>query len=262
MIADSCQRFTRRRQGWRPAGEVIDTHQYFVEPIPDDTTAKRFVLEHHYEGTYPAARFRYGLFHVVNGLVGVAVFSQPWPHVSSSAGIPFHVSEVLELSRFVLLDEVPANGESWFIGQVFHDLRDRRLAAVLSFSDPCPRTAADGETVFRGHLGTIYQATNGRYVGLSKGRLVHLLPDGKVLSDRVMTKIRRQQKGWRYGVELLRSHGAPEPRGSLHQWLVTWRERLCRKLRHPGNYRYVWALQRKLECWMPDGAAYPKVLLS
>ena len=66
MIADSCQRFTRRRQGWRPAGEVIDTHQYFVEPIPDDTTAKRFVLEHHYEGTYPAARFRYGLFHSAN----------------------------------------------------------------------------------------------------------------------------------------------------------------------------------------------------
>ena len=261
MIADLCQRFTRRRQSWRPAGEVINTKEYFVEPIPDDTTAKKFVLEHHYAASYPAARFRYGLFHRVDGLVGVAVYSQPWQHVAAAAGIPFDVGSVVELSRFVLLDEVPANGESWFIGQTFHDLRNRQLSSVLSFSDPCPRDDLAGNRIFRGHIGTIYQATNGRFVGLSKGRVIHLLPDGQVLSDRVMTKIRKQERGWEYGVELLMRHGADRPSGNLRTWLTIWRERLGRKLRHPGNYRYVWALQRRLERWIPAGAAYPKVLL-
>jgi hypothetical protein len=261
MITKLCQRFTRRRQAWRPAGEVIDTMKYFVEPIGDDTTAKRFVLEHHYAASYPAARFRYGLFHVVDGLVGVAVYSQPWQHVLAAAGIPFDAGETLELSRFVLLDEVPANGESWFIGQTFHDLRDRGLSSVLSFSDPCPRDDQVGNRIFRGHIGTIYQATNGRFVGCSKGRVIHLLPDGQVLSDRVMTKIRRRERGWEYGVDLLMRFGAAVPTSNLRTWLTIWRERLCRKLHHPGNYRYTWALQRRLERWLPAGEAYPKVLL-
>ena len=142
MITPHCQRFTRRRQSWRPAREVIEPLDYWVEPIPDDTSAKRFVVTHHYAGSYPAARFRFGLYRCATGeLVGVAVFSQPWQHVIVAAGMPFAAAETLELSRFVLLDEVPANAESWFLGHCFRALRDQGHAGVLSFSDPCPRAA-------------------------------------------------------------------------------------------------------------------------
>ena len=261
MITDHCQRFQYRRQTWRPSREVIEPLDYLVEPIPDDTTAKAFVLRHHYDHSYPAARFRFGLYRCATGeLVGVAVFSQPWQHVLKAAGIPFDASETVELSRFVLLDEVPANAESWFIGHCFRQLRDRGLAGALSFSDPCPRTAADGGVVFGGHLGIIYQATNGVFTGCSRTRTIRLLPDGQVLSDRVLSKIRAQDKGWHYGVHLLVRYGADVPGRDIRGWLNTWRDRLTRKLRHPGNYRYCWALQRRNRRHLPDGRPYPKVL--
>ena len=74
---DACQRWTHGRGSYRVAGEPIDTRRYEVAPIADDTTPKRFVVQHHYSGTYPAARFRFGLFHRSGALEGVAVFSVP-----------------------------------------------------------------------------------------------------------------------------------------------------------------------------------------
>ena len=76
MITDVAQRWRGRRDRYRPAGETIATREYEVAPIAEDRVAKAFVLEHHYAGTYPAARFRFGLYHS-GKLVGVAVFSVP-----------------------------------------------------------------------------------------------------------------------------------------------------------------------------------------
>jgi hypothetical protein len=36
-----------------------------------------------------------------------------------------HKAEAVELGRLVLLDDVPANGESWFIARAFELLRAR-----------------------------------------------------------------------------------------------------------------------------------------
>jgi len=47
-----------------------------VAELPDDAAAKAFVLEHHYSASYPAARWRFGLFRR-GALQGVAVFSHP-----------------------------------------------------------------------------------------------------------------------------------------------------------------------------------------
>ncbi len=69
------QRWNKRRASYRPAGEVINTRAYEVAPL-DETSAKTFVLTNHYSGTYPAARFRYGLYRG-GTLCGTAVFSHP-----------------------------------------------------------------------------------------------------------------------------------------------------------------------------------------
>lgn len=258
MIVDGCQRFTRGRVRFRPAGEVINTAAYDVASIPDDTTAKAFTLAHHYERSFPAARFRFGLYRA-GELVGVAVFGQPWKHVAAKAGLPFPIAEVLELSRFVLLDAVPANGESWFLGRTF-DLLRSEASGLLSFSDPHPRQNAAGEVVFRGHVGTIYQATNGVYTGRGNRRTVRLLPDGSVFSDRAMTKIRKRERGWEYSVEQLVRQGAERPGSSdLRGWLAEWRAKLTRPARHPGNHRYVWALDRRQRRHLPEGQTYPRV---
>lgn len=258
MIASAVQRWTRGRASYRPVGEPLATHEYEVAAIPDDTTAKAFVIEHHYSGTFPAAIRRFGLYHR-GELVGVAVYSQPWPHVVAAAGLPFPASEVSELSRFVLLDAVPANGETWFLGRAWELLRADGLTAALAFADDLARTDAAGAQVFGGHIGTIYQAHNAVYTGRGRKRTIRLLPDGSVLSDRVQSKIRRRERGWEYGVELLRRHGAPAPGADLEGWFRAWRERLTRAVRHPGCHRYVWAVDRRARRHLPAGRAYPKL---
>ncbi len=76
MITSVVQRWRERRDSYRPAGEPINTRCYEVAPIVTDREAKGFVLGHHYSGSYPAARYRFGLYRGAE-LVGVAVFSVP-----------------------------------------------------------------------------------------------------------------------------------------------------------------------------------------
>lgn len=94
-----------------------------------------------------------------------------------------------------------------------------------------------------GHVGQIYQAQNGVYLGRSTPRTLHLLPDGSTFSARAAQKIRRGERGWRYAVEQLVSAGAPVPTGELGSWLKTAIAALAR-VRHPGNHRYAWAFGR------------------
>lgn len=253
-----CQRYTDRRDSRRPAGEPIDTRRYDVAEIADDTTARAFVTRHHYSATYPAARFRFGL-HEGGELVGVAVFSHPandavitnvFPGRPPTAGV--------ELGRFVLLDRVPGNGETWFLGRCFAALRGR-IAGVVSFSDPTPRSTVDGALVFPGHIGTIYQAHNGRYLGRSNPATLRLLPDGSVFSNRTAGKIARGERGWRYASEQLERWGAaPLLEGDdALAWLRRWRPLLTRSMRHPGNHRYAWSLDSAPVAHGP-WRAYPK----
>src|SRR4051812_33664326 len=102
------QRWREGRDCYRPAGETIRTRDYEVAALAGNATARRFVLRHHYSGSYPAARFRFGLYRGAD-LVGVAVFSHPCTdRVLSLFGGP--PTESVELGHFVLLDEMPANG--------------------------------------------------------------------------------------------------------------------------------------------------------
>ena len=70
------QRWCDGRASYRPPTEPIKTAEYEVAEISDDTTARQFITQHHYSHTYPAARFRAGLYRH-GELAGVAVFSHP-----------------------------------------------------------------------------------------------------------------------------------------------------------------------------------------
>lgn len=241
----------------------IQTHDYEVASIEQDSVAKAFVLQHHYSSSYPAARYRYGLYYRTGDLVGVAVFSVPPSQAVITGNLPCAPHEGVELGRFVLLDSVPANGESWFLGRCFALLRREQLFGVVSYSDPMPRTNAEGRRVFRGHLGIIYQAHNARYLGRGRRRTIRLLPDGVTFSDRAMTKIRSGERGWRYSAAILSRYGASElpvdaTRPQRLAWLHTWRERLTRATRHPGNHRYVWSLSKRGRRHLQPSLPYPK----
>jgi hypothetical protein len=253
------QRWRRGLAVYRPPDDPIRTAEYDVAGLPDDTAAKAFVVEHHYSRSYPAARWRFGLFRR-GVLQGVAVFSHPCNDRVLTSVFPGRATDSVELGRFVLLDEVPGNGETWMLGRCFRLLRREGLAGVIAFSDPCRRLNRAGVAVFGGHVGTIYQAHNGMYLGRGLPRTLSLLPDGRVFSDRAQQKVRAADRGVRYAVRQLVESGAELPwswkADELTTWLRAWKGRLCRTVRHRGNHKYAWPLSRRVR--LPRGLPYPK----
>ena len=259
-IQTHTQRWRDGSASYRPAREVIDTTALAVASIPGDAEAKAFVERHHYSGSYPAARRRFGLYQA-GVLVGVAVYSVPMTDIFA----PFFdapAAECVELGRLVLLDEIGANAETFFLAQTFRHLKRDGFAGVLAFSDPIPRVTAAGEQVFRGHIGTIYQAHNAHYLGRGTPRTLRLMPDAAVFSDRTAQKIRKQERGAGYAEAQLVAAGAAQrlPHEDPPAWLRSALAAVTRPMRHHGNHRYGWALRRR--AWR-DAAArgtYPKQL--
>ena len=241
--SDLSQRWTERRHSWRRTADGgFDRRRYEALPVPE-REAKPFVVAHHYEGTYPAARFAYGL-HEGGRLVGVAVLSVP-AHARVLTGVfprlrPY--AESLELGRLVLLDEVPANGESWFVARVLTLARAEGVRGVVTFSDPVPRAAADGRPVLRGHVGIVYQASNAVYLGRGARRTLVVLPDGSVLNERALAKVRNDERGHAYVERRLSAFGARprRPAEPGREWLATaLRSTGARLLRHGGCHRFA-----------------------
>lgn len=239
--------------------------------ITGHATNTVYNCRHHYAGSYPAARFAFGLLTddetlAIDGtevdglaLVGVAVLSVPM-RASVLTNVfpdlePF--TQTLELGRLVLTD-TPANAESWFISKVWRAAADRGIRGVVSFADPMSRqrTVTDvdesgnlrttTETLTPGHIGAVYQATNGLALGRSTARTLNYVPAaGLVLSDRTLSKVRGQEQGSDAAERHLVRLGArarvagEDPR----TWLRTALDDIgVTKVRHPGNFRYAWTL--------------------
>lgn len=249
-----CQRWLLRSHSWRHASDGGFTPAaYDVAELPDDTTPRTFIAQHHYLGEYPSAIRRFALLDA-SGLAGVLIlgrgndatltntFPNLQPYSRSGGG------ESLELSRLVLLDRVPANAESWFWARCRELVARDGIRGIVTFADPLPRTRRDGSLLTPGHVGTIYQASNALYLGRSRARTLLILPDDKPLHERAMSKVRAQEKGHRATERRLLANGAP-PRTageSPAQWLTRALAAIdVQRLPHPGNHRYAWAIGRQ-----------------
>lgn len=119
----------------------------------DAKSVREFVKTHHYSKACPPGHHYFAAYH--NGrMVGAAVYRKPsLPKTRQAYGTD------IELSRLVLLDECGKNSESRFIGFQLRWLRQKSWpSAVISFADP-----------HYGHEGTIYKASNFKYLGMEKG---------------------------------------------------------------------------------------------
>lgn len=263
MLTQITQRWRDGRARYRPAGETIRTRDHEIAEIPDDTTARSFIEAHHYSGTYPAAKERFGLYRR-GALVGVAVFSVPCNGATLTKVFPHAaLDSLVELGRFTLLDLVESNGETWFKARCRELLKRAGYVGLVSFSDDVARTDTEGRQIFCGHLGTIYQASNAVFLGRGTARTLKLLPDGRVFSDRAAQKVRAGEQGWRYAAKQLVAFGAtpaPENNEERRAWLKHWTTILTRPLRHPGNLKYAWSLDRAVR--LPPSLPYPKVKAS
>lgn len=264
----------RNGRSYMVPDDLIDTSRYEVVELRDDNTPKRFVEEHHYSRSYPAARIRFGLYEIKRAILeGVAVFSHP-PSEDVLAKLPCERMAGIELGRFILLDSVKGNGESWFLGQCFEGLRKKGIECLLSHSDPLPRRTQSGEIVMPGHIGRIYQATNAIYAGRSRAHKLCMLPDGTVFSERSISKIRSAERGWERDVQVLVGAGANhvtelvaggtkgDPRYQARRdWVWHAISQVCRRVPHQGNHRYLWAIDKKLRrevAKLATGEKYPK----
>lgn len=254
MISPVDQRWSGRRSVFVPPTERFNPLGYEVAVIPDDLTARRFVEREHYSGSYVAALRRFGLYAPGGHLVGVAVFSVPTNDLALRP-LPGDPRASMELGRFVLVDSVRFNGESFFLSRCLDALRTEGVVGVVSFSDPEPRTSVAGELVFRGHVGQIYQARSAAYLGRATPRTLRLLPDGGVFSDRAAQKIRARERGWVAAADQLVRHGAPTPTptpgGDLGPWLVAALAAVTRKRRHGGCHKYIFPLCRAARRALP-----------
>jgi hypothetical protein len=243
-----CQRWTSRRHSWRHISEGgFDPCHYTVEPIAEQA-ARDWIVGHHYSASYPAASQRFGLFDADGQLLGSGVLGVPMSSAVLTNVFPDlePVRESLELSRLVLADQVPANAESWFIARMFAAAAARGVRGVVAFADPVPRRVR-GLTLFAGHIGHIYVASNATYLGRSTARTITLLPSGAVLSARSAQKVRAGERGHAHVERQLVGLGATprRPPSAGSSWLLeALNEVGAVRIRHRGNHRYAFRLGR------------------
>lgn len=264
------QRWRHGQHSWRHRSDGgLDRYRYDVARI-DERVAKDYVVTHHYSKTFPATAggHRYGLFED-GQLAGVAVLGVPMQERVLTNVFPDLTAnlEALELSRLVLDDAVPGNGESLFLTQVFAQAAQHGLRGVVSFSDPVPRQRSDGTLVMPGHVGICYQACNAFYLQRGTARNLIVLGDGTVLTARAAQKVRGVEQGHEYVERRLMSLGASAPQAGQRgaDWLRTALDAVgARRVRHPGPHRYAFALgspaeRRRLRISGERGP-YPKTI--
>ena len=233
MLTTRSQRWREKRSRYVDDQTVIDTSRYAVDAI-DPGSARSFVATHHYLPNFPAAIFSAGLFGEGpagrSQLLGVAVFAVP----SNNAVITRHTgftdqASGTTLARFLLLDEVPQNAESWMLARAFRLLRAEKphVEAVVSYSDPQA-----------GHIGRIYQALSAAHRGVTRPRTIYRI--GAVpVSGRTLSKIRLGERGASGAIDQLVRLGAPRPllRESACAWLDRLRrEHVLLRVPHPGLF--------------------------
>lgn len=263
-------------QRWRNREEMlvlpdtrINPNEYGVEVLEKELLPRQLIEQHHYSGSFPAAICSIGLYRKTgvhpSHLAGVAVFSEG---VRSHDAMPRWTGhsreEGTELGRFVLLPEVAYNGESWFIARAFELLRKARpeKKVVLSYCDPMPRTDETGRVVKPGHFGCIYQATNALFVGHSSKRMLHMRRDGRVIHDYTFYKAANPVRGSASAIATLEELGSRRSPGEKPTDWVSRVKSAMRRIRHPGNFVYVFAMapeaKAKLREMHGDGLPYPK----
>ncbi|MFQ6025899.1 MAG: DNA methyltransferase [Dehalococcoidia bacterium] len=179
--------------------------------------ARDLLVKYHYLHSLPGGTcLAFGVF-LGNRLLGALTLGVGPSNVFSlvDGATP---DDCLTLTRLWLSDELPYNSESRVLGLVLKSLcRHTGLKFLVSYADPA-----------QGHLGTIYQATNWVYTGLSQATPLYDLGDGQPRHSRSLSHALGT-----HSVVYLRAKGVAVqlvPQQAKHRYLYfldrNWRERL------------------------------------
>jgi hypothetical protein len=187
-----------------------------VRPVPAGV-ARKMVESHHYLHSLPGGtKLSFGVFVGTRLLGAVTLGVGPFNGCSLVEGAT--LEDCLTLTRLWLSDELPRNSESRVISTVQRKMRRHTsVRFLLSYADPS-----------RGHVGTIYQAANWLYTGLSEPTPLYDLGDGVGRHNRSVA----HTLGTR-SVSHLASHGVEVklvPQSPKHRYITfldkSWRCRL------------------------------------
>ena len=138
--------------------------EYEIRQIPFSET-KHWILNIHYAKRLPSISYAYGLYRH-NEMVGMVSYGTPAsPSLCKGICGEEHRSDVIELNRLVLRDNLP-NEASFLVSRSLKMLPTPKV--VVSYAD----TAQD-------HAGIVYQATNWLFTGTTKPRTDMAGKDGK-----------------------------------------------------------------------------------
>lgn len=171
---------------------------YVIEANIPKSVAKAFIKEHHYTGGCGNAIMPWGLYEQVHGqLVGVIAFQTPISentrasifedidgpasenidecdcgHIEDDHGYREHVTE---LHRMAIHPDAPANTATWFISRALDGLKEYKSKywAVISMADTT-----------EGHDGTVYQAANADYYGMTSRGKAYVDESGRLRNRR------------------------------------------------------------------------------
>ena len=92
----------------------------------------------------------------------------------------------------------------------------------------------------------------------------HIYSFRQLIELRALAKIRTRDTGWRYAVDTLVAAGATPPvdtsrAASLAAWVAVELARVTRKVRHPGNLKYAFALSEGARKDLPPSRPYPRL---
>ena len=138
--------------------------EYEIRQIPYSET-KHWILNFHYAKRLPSISYAYGLYRH-DEMVGMVYYGTPAsPSLCKGICGEEHRSDVIELNRLVLRDNLP-NEASFLVSRSLKMLPTPKV--VVSYAD----TAQD-------HAGIVYQATNWLFTGTTKPRTDMAGKDGK-----------------------------------------------------------------------------------
>lgn len=151
------------RAGSNPSSAL---HALQLMPI-SHIEARNLIVPNHYLHSLPGGtKLCLGIF-LNTRLFGALTFGVG-PYLGYKIVDNASPDDVVTLTRLWLSDELPRNSESKVLGIVLRSLkRGTSLKFVLAYSDPSV-----------GHFGTIYQATNWLYTGLSSATPLYDIGDG------------------------------------------------------------------------------------
>lgn len=105
------------------------------------------LIDFHYLSQWPKqVQITFGLMRRPRKLLGVITYSQPSNSLRAQFG-----ENTWELSRLILWDDIPKNGESFFIGGTIRYIKREysSVRTLIAFADP-----------EEGHSGIVYKASN------------------------------------------------------------------------------------------------------